>query len=99
MDYNRLSGRLPNRIKLPVLHQLNLANQALLSGTIPASLSAISGLRKLDLSGNKLSGTIPPELGLHLEALDLSNNALEGLVPPELASQLKSIVLSRNSKL
>ena len=100
MDNNQLSGSLPNRVQLPVLHQLNLANQVLLSGTIPASsLSAISGLRRHDLSDNKLSGTIPPELvKIRLEAFDLSNNALEGLVLPELASQLKSIVLSKKIK-
>ncbi len=41
----------------------------------------------LDLSGNFLVGTIPPELGQlsHLELLDLAwNRLLEGPVPPEL---------------
>ena len=100
MDNNEISGEIPNRIQhsLPVLRELNFANQTQLSGTIPVGLSAISELRTLDLSNNKLNGTIPVVLGKSsLKALDLSNNELEGLVPPELASQLTLVVLSGNS--
>ncbi len=54
----------------------------------------------LDLSGNGLSGPIPPELGglSNLEELSLAWNALSGAVPPELGSlsRLSSLSLRRN---
>ena len=42
----------------------------------------------LDLSGNNLSGPIPPELGnlSALEGLNLSFNDLSGPIPPELGN-------------
>ena len=51
----------------------------------------------LDLSGNKLSGTIPPELGhlANLELLNLSQNELKGEIPSELGdlSNLEQLYL------
>ena len=43
-------------------------------------------LRALRLTGNRLTGPIPPELGnlIHLRVLALDANALTGAVPPEL---------------
>jgi len=55
---------------------------------------------KLILYNNKLTGSIPPELGklIHLEELDLSENRLSGAMPPELGllANLKYLSLSKN---
>ncbi|XP_062215766.1 probable inactive receptor kinase At5g10020 [Phragmites australis] len=54
-----------------------------------ASLSALARmpmLRNLSLSGNKLEGVLPPELGsmASLQLLDLSSNRFSGPIPSEL---------------
>ena len=58
------------------------------------------GVLGLDLSGNDLRGTIPPELGdlADLESLDLSDNRLRGSIPSELGhlSNLELLNLSNN---
>ena len=60
-----------------------------------------SGVTKLLLSNEDLSGTIPPELGdlFELTHLDLSSNSLRGEIPRELGnlSELDSIKMSGNS--
>ena len=60
-----------------------------------------SGITKLLLSDEDLSGTIPPELGdlLALIHLDLSDNSLTGEIPRELGglSNLESLKLTGNS--
>jgi len=57
----------------------------------------------LDLSDNKLSGTIPAEIGqlAYLENLDLRNNQLSGNIPPEIGilTNLKHLNLSGNREL
>ena len=54
----------------------------------------------LDVSGNGLLGSIPPELGNlgELSDLDLGNNSLGGVIPPELGklAKLESLVLWDN---
>ena len=68
--------------------------------TIPPSLGDLSHLKKLDISGNGLTGVIPRQLGYlaQLETLDLSNNRLSGEIPPELAllPSLESLHLGGN---
>ena len=55
---------------------------------------------ELDLSENKLNGTIPAALGnlTYLEALDLSKNQLKGNIPPELGNlaNLEALILYGN---
>ena len=48
----------------------------------------LANLESLALSGNQLSGEIPPELGnlANLESLWLSRNQLSGEIPPELGN-------------
>ena len=54
----------------------------------------------MHLSGNELTGAIPPELGnlSELEVLDLSANELTGAIPPELGnlSQLSDVDVAYN---
>ena len=56
---------------------------------------------ELKLDNNRLSGSIPPELGklVHLQHLDLSNNDLSGPIPPELGNLtgLQQLLLSYNA--
>ena len=56
------------------------------------------GIFWLRLSGNRLTGTIPPEVGLleTLEFLELDNNRVTGSIPPELGNleDLTELILS-----
>ncbi|KAL0925559.1 hypothetical protein M5K25_003909 [Dendrobium thyrsiflorum] len=73
-----------------------------LTGSIPSALQFCSGVTTLDLSGNSLTGPIPPDLCEwipYLVKLDLSGNRLTGSIPPELSNCtfLNSLDLSSNS--
>ncbi|MCY3989947.1 MAG: fibronectin type III domain-containing protein [Caldilineaceae bacterium] len=54
----------------------------------------------IDLSANRLTGTLPPRLGalIHLQALDLSDNKLVGPIPPDLTdlTNLSTLYLGGN---
>ncbi|MBC6481673.1 MAG: leucine-rich repeat domain-containing protein [Hormoscilla sp. GM7CHS1pb] len=69
--------------------------------TLPSQLSKLTGLRKIDLNREGLSGNIPPELGNleNLTHLWLDHNSLEGNIPPELANlrNLTFLKLNKNS--
>ena len=55
------------------------------------------------LGGNKLNGTVPPEIGYlgELEVLDIDKNSLSGVLPDDMMnlSSLKNLVFSKNSGL
>ncbi|KAI3935895.1 hypothetical protein MKX01_004622 [Papaver californicum] len=60
-----------------------------LSGQIPDSLQYCASLQILDLSDNKISGTIPPQLCTwvpYLTTLDLSGNQFSGEIPVNLGN-------------
>ena len=63
----------------------------------------LANLRELNLSGNRLRGEIPPELGnlVSLEKLHLQDNLLEGTIPPELGdlANLTELNLGGNAAL
>ncbi|XP_022882823.1 putative leucine-rich repeat receptor-like serine/threonine-protein kinase At2g24130 [Olea europaea var. sylvestris] len=71
-----------------------------LQGTIAPSLSKLSYLMILDLSGNFFKGHIPAELGSlsQLQAISLLSNRLEGHIPNELGflHQLEYLNLGSN---
>ncbi|RCV29723.1 hypothetical protein SETIT_6G035200v2 [Setaria italica] len=89
-------GRRRGRVTALDLRGLDLAS----SGTAaPSSLSSLTYLRRLDLSGNRLGGGVPSPLPPSLERLNLSHNALQGPVPAALGSlhRLQVLYLSYNN--
>ena len=60
-------------------------------------------LSEINLSGNKLDGSIPGEIGLlsTLRVLDLRNNFISGPIPPEIGnlSNLRTLLLDGNTHL
>ncbi|KAI4991539.1 hypothetical protein ZWY2020_039925 [Hordeum vulgare] len=74
---------------------------ARLAGTLgPLDLAALRGLTSLDLSRNRLAGTIPPSIAAlgELHALLLQGNQISGSIPPSLANlaRLRLLMLHDN---
>ncbi|MCH9660371.1 MAG: hypothetical protein K0U54_05610 [Bacteroidetes bacterium] len=71
-----------------------------LNGPIPASISALTELRVLELSFNKISGALPESIGelSKLELLALNGNNLSGTIPQDLIklTDLRQLHLSSN---
>ena len=71
-----------------------------LVGSIPSSISALSGLEGINLSFNELSGCIPSTICFlrSLKTIDLQNNSLEGPIPHAIGSikSLTKVNLSSN---
>ncbi|WVZ61497.1 hypothetical protein U9M48_011359 [Paspalum notatum var. saurae] len=93
-----LRGEIPPQVwRLRHLQVLNLAGNSL-RGRLPATFP--EGLESLDLSGNRLSGGVPPGLGscAALRRLRLSSNSLDGTIPPQIGklARLRVLDLSRN---
>ncbi|GLJ25350.1 hypothetical protein SUGI_0485460 [Cryptomeria japonica] len=85
LSYNGFVGVIPSQ--LPVsLSQMTLRSN-FLTGTLPASLSGLRGLGVLDLSGNRLSGSIDGLLFSHpeLQQLNLSNNSFTAISVPNMS--------------
>ncbi|CAL4950947.1 unnamed protein product [Urochloa decumbens] len=95
---NNLTGGIPAELgALAKLRRLVLSGNYGLSGPIPATLGNArpnDDLLIVDLSKNRLTGSLPPSLGAlrGLLKMDLSNNLLQGSIPPSLG-ELKNLTL------
>lgn len=101
LSSNSFKGFLPSSVgDLKSLTYVSLADN-LFNGSIPESLFSL-GLGQVDLSRNKLSGSIPSassKLFESLEMMDLSANQLTGNIPEEMGlfSKLRYLNLSYNN--
>ena len=108
MKAQSLYGTIPQTItSLARLQVLQLGGPlyytSKLTGTLP-DLSGMADLRYLDLSGNQLSGTIPPAMFASMSRLEFvdfhGGNQFSGTLPPSLlnsSSRLKVVDVSANS--
>ncbi|XP_044415578.1 receptor-like protein EIX2 [Triticum aestivum] len=108
LSSNSLSGSLPSELNAPLLEELLLANNQFI-GTIPSSICQLTKLKRLDLSGNQLTGDIMPcqkelvpnstdQFVSDMLSLALNNNDLTGEFPKFLqrSSGLMFLDLSYN---
>nr|GMD72247.1 receptor-like protein 12 [Ipomoea batatas] len=101
-SYNHLNGSLPSSFRLlPSLEELELACNEI-TGLFPdsRSLGIESGLRVLDLSQNKIAGSLPDLAPFSsMQELLLGSNQLRGVLPESigLLSKLQCLDVSSNS--
>ncbi|KAK9798190.1 hypothetical protein WJX73_001724 [Symbiochloris irregularis] len=80
--------------------QLDTTGQIPLQGTLPAAIGNITFLRFLELSGNRISGTLPGSVAaLPLQQLNLSFNDITGSLPSSWSNltTASSVDLSSNN--
>ncbi|XP_047324624.1 leucine-rich repeat receptor-like tyrosine-protein kinase PXC3 [Impatiens glandulifera] len=85
LSYNTLQGPLPTNVSNQIV-RLRLGNN-LFNGKIPSwNFENLVNLTYLELDGNRLTGSIPPGLGLcrSLALLNLARNELSGSLPFQL---------------
>jgi Leucine-rich repeat (LRR) protein len=95
MNANMISGKIPPEIGKFNLHVLALADNAL-TGNIPDTISGFHMMTGLDVSGNNISGKIPPMLVANftqLAFLDLSENDLQGSIPENFENMINVAIL------
>ncbi|XP_074279705.1 uncharacterized protein LOC141604992 [Silene latifolia] len=98
---NNFSGMLPNAIaNLSTSLQWFVAEDTLISGTIPAGITNLASLVNLVMDNCKLTGSLPPDIGKlqFLETLYFYSNRLSGKVPNSLGnlSRLSDLRLQDN---
>ncbi|TYH06146.1 hypothetical protein ES288_A08G133800v1 [Gossypium darwinii] len=99
---NSLTGRIPSEtVHLKKLRFLSLAQNDLV-GEVQFELSKnFPALVRLDLSGNRLNGSIPSRIcaGYNFSVLALANNRFSGSFPSDIGkcSSLRRVVLSNNN--
>ena len=94
---NRLAGSLPSQLFYPrVTHMLLRGND--LTGALPVALASSPSLEFLDLSANRLTGTLPPVWSSNATHVLLGANQFGGTVPRRLVGVegLKNLSLFSN---
>ncbi|MBA0652251.1 hypothetical protein Goklo_019522 [Gossypium klotzschianum] len=96
-----ICGGQPQRVVALSLSSMGLDGTLPPVGTTPSALGSITSLKKIDLSYNKLSGSIASTIFnlSSLQIIDLSHNMLAGNLPADMANrlpELKDLYLSRN---
>lgn len=83
---NHFTGTIPPALcDISSLERLDLSSNKLV-GTLPGNVGRLKRLRRMDLSGNCLSGLHPALFDLpSLESLDISSNPLSGSLPVEIS--------------
>ncbi|TKY67427.1 DNA-damage-repair/toleration protein DRT100 [Spatholobus suberectus] len=84
-----MSGQIsPEICKLTRLSSLIITDWQGISGEIPRCISSLSFLRIIDLTGNRISGTLPADIGRlqQLTLLSAADNLIAGEIPPLLTS-------------
>ncbi|XXG58592.1 hypothetical protein AAC387_Pa04g0869 [Persea americana] len=110
LESNFLTGRLPSEVVMH-MHQLRTLHLSYNKLSSPDgntnltpffnSISNLTHLRELELSGNNLGGELPSVIGLmhvNLSELHLENNLIQGAIPSNIAylSNLTLLNLSSN---
>ncbi|KAG2549490.1 hypothetical protein PVAP13_9KG253213, partial [Panicum virgatum] len=106
MQMNELEGTLPTNLgsSLPKIKYLILAENHF-KGPIPVSIANATTMRSIDLSGNKFTGIVPPEIGtLCPDYLLLNKNQLkassvqdwEFITPLANCTVLRGVTLQNN---
>ena len=70
-----------------------------LEGALPSSLTSLKFLVSIQMVGNHLGSSIPPELFeslRFLEVCDFSDNDLEGCLPEDMGESLRELYLGSN---
>eukprot|EP00538_Stauroneis_constricta_P011368 CAMPEP_0119549614 /NCGR_PEP_ID=MMETSP1352-20130426/3272_1 /TAXON_ID=265584 /ORGANISM="Stauroneis constricta, Strain CCMP1120" /LENGTH=675 /DNA_ID=CAMNT_0007595209 /DNA_START=143 /DNA_END=2167 /DNA_ORIENTATION=+ len=84
MSHNSIGGTIPDKFKDSQIVNLFLRDNELV-GTISQRFSFMDTLRRVSFADNKLTGTIPSQIGAQhppvLEAIDFSGNNLKGGIP------------------
>ncbi|XP_020990794.1 receptor-like protein 51 [Arachis duranensis] len=92
-----LTGFLPGHLHSDLTHIDFSGNK--LKGTIPSSITMLSGLESLNLSNNNLSGEVPAIIGdlTSLTTLSLASNSFSGQIPGSISSVSSLIHLDLSS--
>lgn len=82
LNNKNLTGTIPDITSSSRIESISLY-ECSFTGSLPASLGGVTGLRLLQLKNNAISGTIPPELFAlpNLESVGLHGNRLTGSIP------------------
>jgi Leucine-rich repeat (LRR) protein len=90
LDFNPISGILPNAESLKNLTNLSISN-TMISGTIPNELGLLTHLERISLNRNPtLFGTLPLSLTFlsNLKIMDLSFVDLSGTIPESIGNMI-----------